>query len=70
MSHSLYNISRSSFSFCTDHCCAFGNAAESFAEIAAAADEGNGEGMFFDVVKVVGGSEDFGFVYVVYAYCL
>src|SRR3984957_16252170 len=50
-----------------DHACAFGDAAQGFAEIARAADEGDGEGVLVDVVSFVGGGEDFGFVDVVHA---
>ena len=45
-----------------DHGCAFGDAAEGFAEVARAADEGRGEGVLVDVVGLVGGGEDFGLV--------
>jgi hypothetical protein len=45
-----------------DHGCAFGDAAEGFAEVARAADKGCGEGMLVDVVGLVGGGEDFGLV--------
>ena len=68
MSDCFDNVSSSSFAFCADHGGAFADAAEGFAEVAAAADEGDREGVFFDVVRVVGGCEDFGFVDVVYAY--
>ncbi len=48
-----------------DHGCAFGDAAQSFAEIARAAHEWNVEGVLVDVVSFVGGSEHFGLVNVV-----
>src|SRR6202021_3750685 len=48
-----------------DHARAFGDAAQGFAEIARAADEGDGEGVLIDVVSFVGGGEDLGFVDVV-----
>ncbi len=45
-----------------DHGCAFGDAAEGFAEVAGAADEGRGEGVLVDVEGLVGGGEDLGLV--------
>ena len=45
-----------------DHGCAFGDAAEGFAEVFCAADEGRVEGVLVDVVEFVGGGEDFGLV--------
>ena len=48
-----------------DHGGPLGDASQGFAEVAAAADEGDFEGVFFDVVDVVGWGEDFGFVDVV-----
>ena len=45
-----------------DHGCAFGDAAEGFAEVAGSADEGRGEGVLVDVVDLVGGGEDLGLV--------
>ena len=49
----------------SDHGGAFGDAAQSFSEIARAADERNFEGVLVDMVRLVGGSEYFGFVNVV-----
>ena len=65
MPYSLNNVTGAGFTLCADHGCAFGDAAQGFAEVAAAADKGGGEGVFFDVVGVVGGGEDFRFVDVV-----
>ena len=56
------NVSSTGFTFGADHGCAFGDAAQSFAEIARAADERNFEGMLIDMVGFVGGGEHFGFV--------
>jgi hypothetical protein len=50
------------FALGADHGCAFGDAAEGFAEVARAADEGRGEGVFIDVVGLISGGEDFGLV--------
>jgi hypothetical protein len=58
-------IWRMCFAFGADHGCAFGDAAQGFAEIARAANEGDGEGVLIDVVGFVGGGEDFGFVDVI-----
>ena len=67
MADGLDDVARAGFTFRANHCRAFGNAAEGFAEVAAAADEGDLEGVLFDVVGWIGGGEDFGFVDVVYA---
>src|SRR5207253_3424632 len=50
-----------------NHGCAFGDAAESFSEIARAADEGDFEGVLVHVVGFIGGGQNFGFVNVVHA---
>ena len=65
VTHGFYDISRTGFAFGADHGGAFGDAAEGFAEVAAAAYEGHGKGVLFDVVVGIGWSEDFGFVDVV-----
>jgi len=67
VSDSLNNISSSGFTLCADHGGAFANTTEGFTKVAAAADEGNTEGVLLDVVGMVGWGEDFGFVNVVYA---
>jgi len=59
------DVAGAGLSLGADHGGAFGNAAESFAEIAGSADEGDGEGVLVDVVGLVGGGEDLGFVDVV-----
>ena len=58
-------VAGAGFALGADHGGAFGDAAQSFSEIARAADEWNFEGVLIDVVSFVGGSEDFGFVDVV-----
>ncbi len=45
-----------------DHGGTLGDAAEGFAEVFRAADEGGFEGVLVDVVELVGGGEDFGLV--------
>ncbi len=55
-----------SFTLGANHGCAFGDAAQSFAEIARAADEGNFEGVLVHVMSFVGGGEDFRFVNIVH----
>ena len=67
MSHGFDDVARASLAFGTDHGGAFADAAQGFAEVAAAADEGGAKGVLFDVVGGVGGGEDFGLVNVVYA---
>jgi hypothetical protein len=66
VSDGLDNISCSRLALCADHGGAFRNTAESFAEVAAAADEWDAERMLLDVVSVVRGSQDLGLVDVVY----
>src|ERR1035437_9623275 len=58
-------VAGAGFAFGADHAGAFRNAAESFAQIAGAADEGDLESVLVDVVSFVGGGEHFGFVDVV-----
>src|SRR5712692_11817558 len=53
------------FALGADHGRAFGDAAQSLAEIARSADERDGEGVLVDVVGFVGWGEDFGFVDVI-----
>lgn len=65
MADGFDDVARAGFAFCTDHGGAFRDAAEGFTQVAAAADEGGGEGVFLNVVDGVGGGEDFGFVDVV-----
>jgi hypothetical protein len=59
------DVAGAGFSLGADHAGAFGNAAQGFAEIAGSADEGDLEGVLVDVMRLVGGGEDFGFVDVV-----
>ena len=56
------DVAGAGFALGADHGRALGDAAESLAEIARAADEGGGEGVLVDVVGLVGGGEDFGLV--------
>lgn len=65
MTDGFDDVARPGFALCADHGGAFGDAAEGFAEVAATADEGGGEGVFFNVVDGVGGGEDFRFIDVV-----
>lgn len=67
MTDGFDDVAGAGFTFGADHGCAFGDATEGFAEVAASADEGDGEGVFFYVVEGVGWGENFGFVNVVYA---
>ena len=65
MADCLDDVTGSGFALGADHGCAFADAAEGFAEVAAPAHEGDGEGVLLDVVRVVGGGEDFGLIDVV-----
>jgi hypothetical protein len=67
MAHSFDDVAGSGFAFRAYHGCAFGDTAQGFSQAAAAADKGDAEGVFGDVVDCVGWGEDFGFVNVVYA---
>jgi hypothetical protein len=53
------DVAGAGFAFGADHGRAFGDAAQSFAQVARAADEGRLEGVLVDVVGLVGGGEDF-----------
>ena len=59
------DVSGAGFALGADHGCAFGDAAQGFAQVAGSADERRLEGVLVDVVLFVGGSEDFGLVDVV-----
>lgn len=61
----LDDVARAGLAFCPDHGGAFGDAAQGFAQVAAAADERDLEVRLLDVVAVVSRGEDFGFVDVV-----
>ena len=56
------DVAGAGFALGADHGCAFGDAAEGFAQVARAADEGRLEGVLVDVVGLVGGGEHFGLV--------
>jgi hypothetical protein len=56
------DVAGAGFALGTDHGCAFGDAAEGFAEVAGPADEGGGEGVLVDVVDLIGGGKDFGLI--------
>ena len=56
------DVAGAGLAFGANHGCAFGDAAEGFAEVARAADEGRGEGVLVDVEGLVGRGEDFGLV--------
>lgn len=62
---SLHNITGTSLTLCTDHSGAFGDTAESLAQVTATADEGDLEAVLGNVVDIVGGGKDLGFVNVV-----
>lgn len=67
MAHGFDDVAGAGLSFRADHGGALVDAAQGFAEVAAAADEGALEGVLVDVMDGVGGREDFGLVDVVYA---
>jgi hypothetical protein len=61
----LDNVTGTGLTLGADHGSTFGDAAEGLAEVTASADEGNLEVGLGDVVKVVGGGEDFRLVDVI-----
>src|SRR6266852_8061611 len=63
--HGVDNVSGPGFALGADHAGAFGDPAQSFAEVTRAANERDGEGVLVDVVGFVGWGEDFGFVDVI-----
>ena len=67
MAHRFDHVARAGFALGADHGGAFGDAAQRLAQAAAAADEGDLEGVLGYVVDGVGRGEDFGLVDVVYA---
>ena len=67
VSDSFNNVPSAGFAFSADHGCTFGYATEGFAQVAAAADKWDAEGVFFDVMGAIGGGEDFWFVNVIYS---
>jgi len=66
---SFDDVTSSGLTFRADHGRAFADATEGFAEVATAADKGDAETVFLNVMGVVSWGEDFGLVDVVYAYC-
>jgi len=58
----LDDVASASFALGADEGSTLRDAAESFPEVAAAAQNGDGEWVFVDVVAVVGGGEDLGLV--------
>src|SRR5690606_12090901 len=65
MAHRLGDVAGACFALRTDHRGAFGDAAKSLAEVGRTTDERHLEDGLVDVVDVVGGGEDLGFVDVV-----
>jgi hypothetical protein len=61
----LDDITGTSLTLSADHSSTFGDTAQGLAEVAAAADEGNLVAVLGDVVDIIGGGEDLGFVDVV-----
>ena len=70
MLHGVHDVAGACFTFGADHGRAFGDAAQGFAEVARSADEGSGEGVLVDVVRLVGGGEDFALVNIINAQLL
>ncbi|KAF5930813.1 hypothetical protein HYC85_031686 [Camellia sinensis] len=65
VTHRLDDVAGAGLALGADHGGAFADTAEGFAKVAAAADEGDAEVVFVDVVVVVSDSEDFALVDVV-----
>jgi len=65
VSYGVDDVSGAGLAFGANHGRTFGDAAESFSEIARTADEWDFEGLLIDVVRFVGGSQDFGFIDIV-----
>ena len=61
------NIARAGLTLRTDHCGTLVDAAQRFTQVGGTADKRNVESVLVDVVDVVGGAEDFGFVHEVHA---
>jgi len=61
----MHDVSGAGLALGTNHGGAFGDTAQSLAQIASTANEWNLEGMLIDVVGLVGGSKHFRFVDVV-----
>jgi hypothetical protein len=66
VANGLDDVAGTGFALGADHGRALGDAAEGFAEIAAAADEGNAEGVLVYMVDSVGWGKNLRFVDVVY----
>ena len=60
--HGMDHVAGAGFALGADHCRAFGDAAQSLAQIARAADKRRLEGVLVDVVGLVGGREHFALV--------
>ena len=65
MSHRFDNVTSTSLALSANHCCSFGNATESLAEIPSATDIGHFEIVLVDVVLIVCGSEHLGLVNII-----
>ena len=68
--HGVNHVAGPGFALGADHGRALGNAPQSLAQVARAANEGGGEGVLVDVVRLVGRSEDFALVDEVHAQLL
>ena len=66
MLYRVDHVSGTSFTFCANHSCAFGDATEGFSQIARAADEWRLESVFVHVVSFVGRGQNFGLVNIVH----
>ena len=67
MAHGFHHVAGAGFALGADHGRAFGDAAQGFAQVAAAADEGHGEVALVDMITVIGGGQHFALVDVVHA---
>ena len=70
VAYGLDDVACSGFSLCANERGAFGDPAESLAEVSCAADKGYFESVFIDVVLLVRGRKNLGFIDIIYAYGL
>src|SRR5574344_743246 len=65
MSYSLYYVTSSWLAFCSDHGSAFVYSSECFPQVSCSADKRNPEFTLIDMVDIIGGAKDLGFIYII-----